>query len=335
MKPNHLALLLALLCLVTLPVFAAQEGTFDRTLKVSGPIDLDVTTGSGSITVNRGSESQVVVHATIRASVNGWLSGDPSARIKAIQDNPPVEQNGNVIRIGHFYDSERQRNISISYDIQVPADVRLHSRTGSGHIKIARVNGPVDASTGSGGIDIDEVASDVRLQTGSGSIAINNIAGTVRAHTGSGSIGGDKIGGFSAVNTSAKFQGKALPLASAGSTGSGAGRAYLDFETGSGNIRLLNIAGELKAHTGSGSIEAQGQQTGDWDLNTCSGGIRVRLPESSKFNLMARTSSGSVSTDFPLTIQGTVNRRELSGSVNGGGPRLDLHTGSGSIHVEK
>lgn len=323
MKPNRLVLLLALLCLVTLQVFAAQEGTFDRTLKVSGPIDLDVTTGSGSITVNRGSESQVVVHATIRASDNGWLSGDPSARIKAIQDNPPVEQNGNVIRIGHFYDSERQRNISISYDIQVPADVRLHSRTGSGHIKIARVNGPVDASTGSGGIDIDEVASDARLQTGSGSIVINNVAGTVRAHTGSGSIGGDRIGG------------KTASAPAGASSFANSGRSYLDFETGSGNIRLQNIAGELKAHTGSGSIEAQGQQTGDWDLNTGSGGIRVRLPESSKFNLMARTSSGSVSTDFPLTIQGTVNRHELSGSVNGGGPRLELHTGSGSIHVEK
>lgn len=333
MKLNRLAILLVLLCLVTAPVFAAQEGTFDRTLKVSGPVDLDVTTGSGSITVNRGGNGQVVVHATIRASDIGWFSGDPSERIKAIQDNPPIEQSGNVIRVGHFYDSDRQRNISISYDIQVPATAQVHSRTGSGHIKIAGVNGPVDASTGSGGIDIDGVASDVRLQTGSGSIDINNVAGTVRAHTGSGSIGGDRIGGGSAVDTSAKFQGKALPLASEGSSASG--RAYLDFETGSGSIRLQNIAGELKARTGSGNIEAQGQQTGDWELHTGSGGIRVRLPESSKFTLMARTSSGSVSTDFPLTIQGTVNRRELSGSVNGGGPRLDLHTGSGSIHIEK
>ena len=334
MKLNRIAIALALLCLVTLPVFAAQEGTFDRTLKVAGTVDLDVSTGSGAITINRGSEGQVVIHATIRASEMGWFSGgDPAARIKAIQDNPPIEQSGNVIRIGHFLDNERQRNVSISYDIQVPQDVRLHSRTGSGHIRISSINGPVDASTGSGGIDVSDVATDARLQTGSGSIAINNVAGTVRARTGSGSIGGEKIGGTSTMNTSAKFQGKAMPLTSAGSTASG--RAYLDFETGSGNIRLQNIAGELKAHTGSGSIEAEGQQTGDWDINTGSGGIRVRLPDSSKFTLMARTSSGSISTDFPLTIQGTVSKRELSGSVNGGGPRLELHTGSGSIHIEK
>ena len=329
MRLNRFAVVIALLSLLSLPVFAAQEGGFDRTLKVTGPVDLEVRTSSGGIVINRGGAGQVVIHASIRASNNGWFSGDVSDRIREIENNPPIEQNGNVIRIGHFTDNDRQRNISISYDIQVPAEVRVHSRTGSGHIRINSVNGPVDASTGSGGIDIDSVPSDVRLETGSGSIRLNHVAGSARGHTGSGSIEGDGIGGGSSVNTSAKFQGKA-------SEGSNApGRSYLDFETGSGSIRLQNVTGELKARTGSGNIEAEGQQAGDWELHTGSGGIRVRLPQTAKFDLMARTSSGSVSTDFPITIQGTVNRRELSGSVNGGGPKLDLHTASGSIHIEK
>lgn len=325
----------AIACFVSTAMFAVEEGTFDRTLKVTGPVDLEVSTGSGGITVTRGSGGQVVVHATLRASDNGWFSGNVSDRIRDIENNPPIEQSGNVIRIGHFYDSDRSRNISITYDIQVPADTKLRAHSGSGHIRINQVNGPVEANTGSGGIDLGDVQADVRAQTGSGNIALDNVSGEVRAHTGSGSIRGDRLGGASSVNTSAKFQGKALPLTSTGTTGPGSGNAYLDFETGSGGIHLQNVAGELKARTGSGSIEADGQQTGDWDLHTGSGGIRVRLPENAKFNLMARTSSGSVQTDFPITIQGSVNRRELSGAVNGGGPRLELHTGSGSIHIEK
>ncbi len=332
MKLNRSIAVILLACLAALPLFAAQEGSFDRTLKVSGPVDLDVVTGSGAITVNRGGDGQVVIHATIRASDNGWFSGDVSGRIRDIENNPPVEQSGNSIRVGHFSDSERSRNVSISYDIQVPSDTRVHSRTGSGHIRVSTVTGPVDASTGSGGIDLDNIASEARLQTGSGGINIRNVPGAVRAHTGSGSIEGTDLGGGATVNTAAKFQGKALPLASSGTN---SGNSYLDFETGSGGIRLQNVTGELKASTGSGTIEAQGQQTGDWDLHTGSGGIRVRLPENSKFTLMARTSSGSVSTDFPITVQGTINRKELSGAVNGGGPHLDLHTGSGSIHIEK
>lgn len=312
MKINRLAALAVIACFACVPMFAAEEGSFDRTLKVGSAVDLDVTTGSGSITVNRGSAGQVVVHATIRAN-NNWFSGDSTGRIREIEQNPPVEQTGNVVRIGHFSDSDRQRNISIDYDIQVPADAKLHARSGSGHVRVSQVNGPVDASTGSGSIEVGDISSEARIQTGSGNITITNVGSQVRAHTGSGSIRGEKIG-------------------TGATTASG---AYLDFETGSGGIHLQRVAGELKARTGSGSIEVDGQPVGDWDVSTGSGGIRVHLPENSKFNLMARTSSGTVNSDFPITIQGTLNRHELSGPVNGGGPRLQLHTGSGSIHIEK
>src|SRR5690242_17474904 len=118
MKLNRLALFLALVSLAALPLFAAQEGSFDRTLKVSGTVDLDVSPGSGTINVTRGSDGQVVIRAVIRASDFGWFSGDQTEKIRAIESNPPIEQSGNVIRVGHFSDSSLQRNISINYDIR-------------------------------------------------------------------------------------------------------------------------------------------------------------------------------------------------------------------------
>jgi hypothetical protein len=327
------ALTLAAL-LAVVPLFAAEEGTFDRTLKVTGPVDLDVSTGSGSINVHSGGTGQVVIHAVIRAS-DSWPFNTRSAaeRIKAIQDNPPVEQSGNVIRIGHFADSSVRRNVSISYDITTPRETRLRSHSGSGTLTLTALSGPVEANTGSGSIHASDIASDARLGTGSGSIEASGITGSVRASTGSGSITADRVGGGGSVQTSAKYQGKALALASSGSGTSGG--SYLEFETGSGHIRLTGIAGELRAHTGSGGIEAEGRQTGDWQLHTGSGSVDVRLPADAKFSLSARSSSGRVSSDFPVTVQGTVSRRELRGDVNGGGPRLDIHTGSGGIRIEK
>src|SRR5580700_7934014 len=44
------------------PVMASDEGHFDRTLAVSGPVDLDVQTGSGEITVRVGDSAKVEVH---------------------------------------------------------------------------------------------------------------------------------------------------------------------------------------------------------------------------------------------------------------------------------
>ena len=46
-----ISILVLLLCLPSVPAFAAAEGNFQRTLSVNGHVDLDVSSGSGSITV--------------------------------------------------------------------------------------------------------------------------------------------------------------------------------------------------------------------------------------------------------------------------------------------
>jgi hypothetical protein len=52
-------------------------------------------------------------------------------RVHAIESNPPIQQNGNVIRIGHMEDPELRRGISVSYEVTVPAETKLRSQTGS------------------------------------------------------------------------------------------------------------------------------------------------------------------------------------------------------------
>lgn len=337
MQRNRIVLIFAVVLLASLPLLAREEGTFDRTLKVTGPVELEVTTGSGHINVRTGAADTVSVHAIVQASDwGGWFGGSSAAdRIKAILANPPIEQSGNSIRIGHFADQELQRNISIGYELVVPPDTRLRARTGSGGQNISGVRGPADVSTGSGNIRIADIASDVRASTGSGGIEANNIAGSLRAHTGSGSITGSRIGGGSSVETRAKYQGQNLPLASGGSTSSsGASGSDLEFQTGSGSIRVDNARGAVRARTGSGRIELDGQPSGDWNVNTGSGSITVHLPANAAFNIYAHTSSGSITVDHPVTTQGAIARHEVRGTVRGGGFHLDIHTGSGNIRVE-
>jgi DUF4097 and DUF4098 domain-containing protein YvlB len=331
--------ILVLAC--SLPLLAREEGTFDRTLKVSGAVDLDVQTGSGSISIRSGAGDTVTIHGTIRASED-WLGGGRSAadKIKAIQSNPPIEQTGNFIRVGHINDEELRRNISISYEITVPPDTKLRSRTGSGSQTVAGLRGPVDINTGSGSLRVSDISSEVRAGTGSGNIDLNNLGASVRAHAGSGSITASRLGTGTAVDTRAKYEGKDLPLAPAGAKAStftetpGTSNAALELETGSGHIRADNVRGSLRAHTGSGGIEVDGQPTGDWSFRSGSGSVRVRVPSSAAFDLYAHTGSGGITVDHPLTMQGSLGRHEVRGQVRGGGFHLDIQTGSGGVHVE-
>ena len=105
------ALFLVLLGMCALQVHA-DTGSFDRTLQVSGPVDLDVTTGSGNITVHAGASGSVHVVAKIRAH-DSWTGISAAEKIRRLEANPPIEQQGNTIRIGYIEDRELWNNISI------------------------------------------------------------------------------------------------------------------------------------------------------------------------------------------------------------------------------
>jgi hypothetical protein len=304
-------------------VYASDSatGSFERSLKVSGPIELEVTTGSGNILLRAGDASTIRVTATIRARDNTRLGAEE--KIKALESNPPVEQIGQIIRIGRIDDPEQRRNVSISYELVVPFETRLRSKTGSGDESIDGIRGPVEASTGSGNISITNVSDTVAAKTGSGRIDLDSTKGAVRANTGSGSIRARRIaGGF------------------VGGTGSGdialeqIAPGDVDIETGSGSVDAGGIQGLLRVRTGSGRITAAGQPSGEWNLHASSGSITINLPSQPAFDLHARTGSGRITIDHPFTVQGAISPKELRGKVRGGGSMLQASTGSGDIRIQ-
>ena len=71
-------------------------------------------------------------------------------KIKRLEANPPIQQSGNDIRIGHIDDPELRRNVSISYDVTVPATTELRVETGSGNQTVEGIQGPLEVTAGSG-----------------------------------------------------------------------------------------------------------------------------------------------------------------------------------------
>ncbi len=317
------ALILAVVIPVTASADMGSEGSFDRTLKVSGPVSLEVQTGSGSISLRKGTAGVVTVHARIRATA-GWFSGiNADEKIKRIVANPPIEQSGNVIRIGRIDDSELRNNVSISYEITSPADTRADLRTGSGSQTIEAVQGPVQVQTGSGNIRAFDIDTDGTFRSGSGNIELENIRHNVEANAGSGNIRAHNIGGSCKVGTGSGD----VTLVQSGS-------GEVEAKAGSGTLRLENIKGSLRASTGSGHISADGEPSGTWEVRTGSGGISVRVPSNAAFDLYAHSSSSSINLGMPVTVEGTQNRHEVRGKVRGGGSfSLDLRSGSGDIDI--
>ena len=218
---------------------AQSEASFDRNLSFNGQLDLSVGTASGNITFTRGPANQIHIHGVVKANQNG----DP-AQVQQIAANPPIEQEGNTIRIGAHRDD--LHNISISYEIEAPADTSLNAATASGNITDTSVGDGAKLTTASGNITATGLEGGFKLQTGSGDIAIDKAGrGDAKAETGSGNID------LKGVNGALQAQ-----------TGSGTIKATgtpsspWKLQTGSGNIDLATGSApmNLDASTGSGSI---------------------------------------------------------------------------------
>ena len=283
---------------------STPQGTFDRTLQVSGPVNLEVLTHSGDVTVRAGGSGSIQIHGKIYVG-NHWFGGDRQNDVHAIEQNPPIHQEGNNVHIDYV----DAHNISVDYEITVPADTTVRTRSGSGDQIIEGTHGNVDVQTGSGDVKLSNLAGEVRLQTGSGDVRAHQVSGAVHGGTGSGDVEIEE-----------------------------AAQGDVDLHTGSGNIEARGIQGGFRGETGSGDVTAEGTQTGPWEIRTGSGNVRVRLPGNAAFDADISTSSGSVDVGMPveMTVQGRVeeSHKSIHGKVHGGGPVLRIRTGSGDIHIE-
>jgi len=293
------------LALASATAFASTpQGTFERTLQVSGPVDLEVLTHSGDITVRNGPSGSVFIRGKIYVG-DHWLFGRRQGDVSEIQQHPPVRQEGNSIHVDYV----NVHDISVDYEITVPPDTTVRTRSGSGDQTIEGTRGNADLQSGSGDMRLANLAGEIRLQTGSGNVRAHDISGPVRGGAGSGDIQVDE-------------------------TGSG----DIDLHTGSGNITVRGIQGGFRADAGSGDITAEGTHTSAWQIRTGSGNVHVRLPGNSAFDAEITTGSGTIDVDSPIemTVQGRVqeSRKSIRGKVRGGGPLLSVRTGSGDIHIQ-
>ncbi len=229
---------------------AAEEGSFDKSLSVSGPVDLDVKTDSGGITVRQGSSGSVSIHAILRAD-HGWFgSGDVEARIRELERHPPVEQNGNQVRVGYVKDSGLLRNISMRLEIDTPAGTQLRAHADSGGIRVDGIQGPVDCKTDSGGIEINDISATVHAAADSGGIRVRNIKGSLFAHVDSGGIEANGIAGS------------------------------IDAQTDSGSVRLVQTtAAPVNAKADSGGVTVTLARGSGYDISADTESGRISTPE--------------------------------------------------------
>jgi DUF4097 and DUF4098 domain-containing protein YvlB len=115
-------------------------------------------------------------------------------------------------------------------------------------------------------------------------------------------------------------------------------RTELDIKTFSAPVTITGVNGRLNVNSFSASVRIEAT---DWaadnslEVQTFSGGITLRMPDSARGQLAFNSFSGSFESDLPVTLQ-TSSRRNFRGALNGGGSAdFRLKTFSGDVSIRK
>jgi hypothetical protein len=129
----------------------------------------------------------------------------------------------------------------------------------------------------------------------------------------------------------------------------------LDANTVNGDIRATGLTADAELHTVNGGIDVttsgivqaetvngritarigRADWTGTLAFKTVNGGISLTAPGSLSAEVDASAVNGGIDSDFPITVNGRIDRQHLRGRIGQGGRNLELDTVNGGIEIKK
>ena len=306
-------LLVSGLSMILLAVPAVAENV-TRTFDVTPGGTLDIDTDMGSIEVTPADGSQVIIKVETEGVDADRLElsfdqRDDGVRVKARLKRAPFSDKHNYM-------------LKAKFRATVPTSYNVKADTSGGSIEVGDIDGQVRADTAGGSILVGKVTGPVQADTAGGSIEVEASAGDVDADTAGGSI---HLGAM---------QGRVIADTSGGSIRIDSSAGPVRAATAGGSITIHGAREAVDASTSGGSVTVTfvGQPSGDSDLSTSGGNVTAILADGLGFDIRARSGT-RVKSKFQLD-DAKLEPDRLSGSLNGGGPRLEMSS-SGRVTIKK
>jgi DUF4097 and DUF4098 domain-containing protein YvlB len=249
-----------------------QSDTFSRKYRIGRDGRVSIQNVAGEISVSVGQGDDVSIEAVKRTR------GDRSElnRVEVI-----VEEHAGRVDVrtehGAFF---RDDHVSVDFTVIVPEGASVEMRSVSGNVKVIGVKGVVRAQSVSGNVVASNAPRVEYARTVSGDVELTGVSmdSDMTAQSISGSV-----------------------------HASGLKARALDISTVSGEVSLRDANCErLNARSVSGGIDYNGSLTknGRYDVSSHSGSVRFTLTSGTGFELNTTSFSGSLRSEFPLTLGG-------------------------------
>jgi DUF4097 and DUF4098 domain-containing protein YvlB len=239
--------------------------------------------------------------------VSGW--DQTSIRVKARNDDGTLRFEATSSRV--VVETSRSHDDAV-IQVMVPRGVRVVARTNSGDITIKDTHGDVEAETTSGDV----------LIVGARDVEATNLSGDLEVRQSSGATTLSSNNGDCAV-----FESKGT----------------VEVSSVTGDVRVSKSWSKMvRAETTNGTVFFDGEIPADgrYVFVSHSGDILVALPKTASVQIGITTWSGSVESEFPITLRPGFNTsttdpgtKRFTFTLGQGSARLTAETFSGDVSI--
>lgn len=251
------------------------------------------------------------MHSGADVIVTGWNRNE--VRIDGETDDGrfDIDISSRAVTIGArgSYGPARVDRLTVS----VPVNTRVRINNTGGDISVSGTRSAVDLVTFNGDVSVSDASERVDVKTFNGDVEVERVTGRVVVNASNGDVQLDQVRGDIEIGTLN-------------------GDVDLTGVTSS-NVKVKTMSGEI---TYDGTLDAAGQ----YSFDAFSGGIDLAIPSGTGATLSVSTYSGSVDSDFPLTLRpgGTSKSsrgKSMTFTLGNGGANITLESFSGEIRIRE
>jgi DUF4097 and DUF4098 domain-containing protein YvlB len=238
--------------------------------------------------------------------VTAWARDE--VRVRARSERNEIRMDASPSRLS--LDLVRPRSGDSRYEVTVPVGVKVIARTQQGDISVAGTRGGVELHTQNGDITVEDVADLVDITSLSGDISARGLVGRVDIRTTAGEV--------TLVDVKGDVESTSI----------------------SGDLNLRNVVSRyVRAKSTSGDVTFDGgvDSTGRYELGSHSGSVTLMLPASVSAQFTVATYTGSIDSDFPITLRpgehGIGPSKRFTFEVGKGEARVSAESFSGDVTI--
>jgi DUF4097 and DUF4098 domain-containing protein YvlB len=251
-----------------------------ETFQTQSPVRLDVRLGSGEIRLEASPTSETTV--TLEPL------RDNDASVAAVEE-ARVEQRGDEILVDVRGPRRLLRGADVLVEIRCPDESSVRAKSGSADVEGHGRFGSVEVETGSGDVQFSEVSGDAEVNAASGDVQFARVGGRGRINTASGDVQLGSVGGEAKINSAS------------GDVQIREAANRLEVNTASGDVNVREASSSASVNSASGDQTIGSVAEGKVDLKSASGDLRVGIREGSTLWVDARSRSGEVRSELPVS----------------------------------